>query len=158
MRPTKFEDEYCDMLIEHMSKGLSFESFAGVVDVCKQTLYNWKNDHPEFLDAVNRGTEKSRLFWERLGIAGAAGKREGFNATSYIFNMKNRFPNEWRDRHEFIGGSTATPETALIAQLSRLTPEQIKNRHHELLEADKNYERAREKLVIDLDDDEVDDA
>ena len=26
-RPTKYKPEYCEMLIEHMSEGLSFESF-----------------------------------------------------------------------------------------------------------------------------------
>ena len=105
-RPTIYRKKYCDQLIDHMAKGLSFESFAGVLGVCKQTLYNWEALHVDFVDAKKRGTEKSRLFWEKLGIAGACGKIKNFNAASYIFNKKNRFRDEWADafKHDHQGG------------------------------------------------------
>lgn len=95
-RPTKYKKEYCKQLIEHMTKGLSFESFAGVLQVSNKTLYTWAEKNPEFLHAKKVGTDKSRLFWEKLGVAGAAGKIPNFGSASYIFNMKNRF--KWRDK------------------------------------------------------------
>jgi hypothetical protein len=97
-RPSKYKKEYCDKLIDHMKQGLSFESFAGVVGTCKQTIYTWTENHAEFLDAKKRGSALSQLTWEKMGIAGAAGKIAGFNATSWIFNMKNRC--DWRDKKE----------------------------------------------------------
>lgn len=97
-RPTSYKEEYCEQLIKHMAEGLSFESFAGAVGVSKQTLYDWAAANPEFLDAKQRGFEVSRLTWERIGLK-ITKAGEG-NATAFIFNMKNRFKEEWRDKVE----------------------------------------------------------
>lgn len=107
-RPTTYKKEYSEQLIEHMGKGLSFESFAGVCRVCKDTLYEWEKVHSEFSDAKKIGLELNRLFWEKLGVdyikdestAGVGSTK--LNATVYIFNMKNRFPKEWRDKQEIV--------------------------------------------------------
>lgn len=100
-QPTKYSPDHCDTLIAHMEKGYSFESFAGTIGVTRATLYNWADIHPQFMDAKNAGLEKGRLFWERLSILAAAGKLPGFNATAWIFTMKNRFG--WRDKIEHSG-------------------------------------------------------
>jgi hypothetical protein len=96
-RPTKYKPEYCKLLIDHMAEGYSFESFAGIVGVSKQTIYDWLERHVEFLDAKRQAFAKSRLFWERAGISGMymGGKDNPFNSTVWVFNMKNRFG--WRD-------------------------------------------------------------
>ena len=99
-RPAKFKKSYNKELIEHMGKGFSFESFAGKIDVARSTLYNWLESQPSFMDAKNTAFEKSRLFWERIGIHGTVGKLPGWNPTGWIYNVKNRFPNEWNDRKE----------------------------------------------------------
>lgn len=104
-RPSKFKDEYCDMLIEHMSKGLSFDCFAGEVKVSIPTLYEWVNAYPEFSDAKSRGKALSMAFWEKAGIEGLwhgggneRDRNPTFNSTVWVFSMKNRFG--WRDRSE----------------------------------------------------------
>lgn len=99
-RPTDYKEEYCELLIEHMAKGFSFESFAGVVGVSKQTLYDWAERHSEFLDAKKVAFEENRYFWEKIGIELANGKNVDGNPTAWIFNMKNRFREEWRDKQE----------------------------------------------------------
>lgn len=95
-RPTDYRQEYCAMLIDHMAQGFSFESFGGVVGSCKQTMYSWLENFPEFLDAKSQGRARALLFWERAGNSGALGYLPNFNASAYIFNMKNRFG--WRDK------------------------------------------------------------
>ena len=97
-RPTDYREGYPELLEDHMGQGYTYEAFCGRVGVCKQTLYTWEQKYPEFLDAKNRGLEKGRMFWERLGLGGAAGAIKNFNAAVWIFTMKNRFG--WRDRHE----------------------------------------------------------
>lgn len=72
-RPSEYQPRFCEQLVDHMAQGFSFESFAGVVGVSKQTLYNWAEAHAEFLDAKERGTEQCRLWWEDLGIEGVQG-------------------------------------------------------------------------------------
>ena len=97
-RPTKYKEEYCDMLIKHMSEGYSFESFAGVVGVSKQTIYDWLDANSQFLDAKQIAIEKCRLWWERAGMRGMMNDEKDlkFNAQVYNLNMKNRF--NWSDR------------------------------------------------------------
>ena len=97
-RPTKYKPEYCQLLIDHMAKGLSFESFAGVVGTCKETIYRWLHENKEFVDARRHAIAKNRIFWEQKGIDGMQGDISGFNATSWVFNMKNRFG--WNDRQD----------------------------------------------------------
>jgi hypothetical protein len=100
-RPSEFKQEYCDQLINHMASGLSFEAFAGFLSVSKQTLYNWADANPEFLDAKRIGTEKCRLYWEKLGVEHIVNSdKTSLNTGVYVFNMKNRFPEEWKDKKE----------------------------------------------------------
>jgi hypothetical protein len=97
-RPTKYKKEYCELLIEHMDTGGSFESFAADLNVCRQTLYDWTEAHPEFLDTKKRAEAKALRYFERLGDDMMKGLIEKGNSTVWIFNMKNRF--KWTDRHE----------------------------------------------------------
>lgn len=99
-RPTEYDPKFCQELVDHMSQGLSFESFAGVIGVWKQTLYNWTEKYSDFLDAKRVGTEKSKLWWEKTGHAGMfmGGKDNPFNSTIWVFSMKNRF--NWKDKTE----------------------------------------------------------
>lgn len=127
-RPTKYKAEYCEDLINHMKRGLSFESFAGAVSVCIETIYTWIREYPEFLEAKQIGFSKNRYYWESLGVAGTAGKIDRFNSTAFIFNMKNRFPREWRDRHEIDhSGKIEVKDNhqELKARLLSLVAEQI---------------------------------
>jgi hypothetical protein len=106
-RPTKYEPEYCEKLVEHMAKGLSFETFAAVIGCHRATMYEWVKFFPEFAEAKEVAFEECQLFWEQLGInnivnisenfgEGAGSKSTSLNSQVWIFNMKNRF--KWRDR------------------------------------------------------------
>lgn len=97
-RPSKYRPEYCEQLINHMSQGLSFETFGAMIDVDRDTLYEWAKVHEDFSDAKKTAFAKSQLFYERMGVAIMAGKVERANVTAWIFNMKNRF--KWRDNHK----------------------------------------------------------
>ena len=105
-RPTKYKKEYCKMLVEHMKEGLSFRTFGAVIGVCEDTLHEWCKKHREFSESKKEGALYSELFWSKMGRSGAAGKINGFNATAWIFNMKNRFG--WRDKKEIDTNITAS--------------------------------------------------
>ena len=102
-RPTNYKEEYCDIIVEEMAKGLSFEASGGDkrIAVSKDTLYQWLKKYPAFSDAKKKGENLCLNFWERIGIGRALGKVPKGCAASYIFNMKNRFL--WRDRLEVNG-------------------------------------------------------
>lgn len=94
--PTKYKSQYCEQLIAHMTKGLSFESFAGLISVARQTVYNWRTSQKEFDQAYNIAVEKSRLFWETKGLEALHDR--SINPTIWIYTMKCRFRAEWGDQ------------------------------------------------------------
>jgi predicted DNA-binding protein YlxM (UPF0122 family) len=56
----RYKSEYCDMLRSHCKNGLSFESFAGIIGVSRQSLYDWAEKHEDFKDAKEEGLEIGR--------------------------------------------------------------------------------------------------
>jgi hypothetical protein len=97
-RPPLYKPEYCQLLIEHMSNGLSFESFAGVVKACRATIYGWCDNYPEFLDAKKQGFAEMQLHDEKLYIDGMKGKNQKMNPTLMLFKMKNC--HNWSEKVE----------------------------------------------------------
>lgn len=100
-RPTKYRKEFCDVAEEFLSQGLSQAALAGELGVDEDTIKNWMDRHPAFFGAIKKGRAKGLKKWELLGLHGAEGKVDGFNAASWVFNMKNRFG--WRDKQELMG-------------------------------------------------------
>lgn len=97
-RPTLYKPEYCQLLIDHMEQGYTFESFAGIVNVDRDTIYEWRNAHKDFSDSQKTGRSKQLYANEKL-IRDIAKFGEG-NATAAIFILKNCHPKDWRDRRE----------------------------------------------------------
>lgn len=120
-RPTKYKHEYCEMLIDHMSNGLSYETFSAVIGVSRAVLYDWEKAYPEFLDAKKEAFDQCQLFWEKEGAKGLWNethyndqgkptKSKSLNSTVWIFNMKNRF--NWSDKREVKEDSKQTIKLA----------------------------------------------
>jgi hypothetical protein len=126
-QPSKYRPEYCEMLIEHMRGGLSFESFGARIRVTKKTMYEWTRVHPEFQEAKELGEVQSLLWWENIGKAAMMGGQhvithpngktetinfKNFNTTVWIFAMKNR--HGWRDKQETISVPEETQSKVVV--------------------------------------------
>lgn len=106
-RPTKYNPECCDSVVEWMKKGASLHTVALKLDICYETLREWRKggDKPEFSAAIKRGLSFSRGFWEEQGQKGIWGGKE-FSPSTWFMNMKNRFGNDndgefyWADKQE----------------------------------------------------------
>ena len=97
-RPSKYKPQMCDEVLPFMAQGYSTTALAGHLKVSRQTLYDWMDAHPEFLDAVKEGQAASAIWWEDC-LRDNAQKGEG-NATAAIFGLKNRASDDWRDKRE----------------------------------------------------------
>lgn len=104
-RPTIYKPEYCQMLIDHCSTGLSFESFAGVISVGRTTIYEWRDEHEDFRKAFEEGYQKALLFFEKVGVqimmdrlTDKNGNKAKGNIVAWYMMMKNRFG--YRDNPE----------------------------------------------------------
>ena len=106
-QPTSYKPEYCQLVIDQMAEGFSFETFAATIDTHRDTLYNWCKLFPDFSDAKKAGMDKSQVYFEKLGKAAMLGKIDGFSAAVWVFSMKNRF--RWQDKVEISGGDETKP-------------------------------------------------
>lgn len=90
-RPSKYKRKYNLLAFDLLTKGYSKEAVAGKIGISKQCFYEWVQKYQDFGDAVQRGESASQFYWEDLGMLGTLGQIKGFNASSWMFNMKNRF-------------------------------------------------------------------
>ena len=99
-RPTKYDRSMCDVVEAYLAEGYSLLAVAGKLGVDRVTVYRWGEQHKEFRNALNRGKAKTALWWEDRLRDLATGSADGANAASVIFGLKNRAPDEWREKVE----------------------------------------------------------
>ena len=121
-RPSKAEEWLTEeglLLIEGWARdGLTNEQIAGNIGITAKTLYEWQNKYSKFREALKRGKEVVDRMVENALLKAALGyeyeeevidnkgrkhtvkKYEKPNTTALIFWLKNRKPEQWRDKHE----------------------------------------------------------
>jgi len=97
--PTKYRAEFCQQVIELGKQGYSRTEIANALDVVKNPLTNWENEHPDFLSAMTRAREASQSWWETQGRKYLINEPQGptMNAALYGKQMACRFPDDWRE-------------------------------------------------------------
>lgn len=101
----------CAAYAAHVESGLSDECFP---ECDMDTLHRYEADFPvDFpTDMLQAARRKRQLFWEKAGRDGTMGQIEGFNASSWKFNMSNRFG--WKEKREDETTIKADPAQKLI--------------------------------------------
>lgn len=112
-RPSEYRPEYCELVIDKMSEGLSLTAFAGFIRVSRDTVYEWIKRHPAFSDAVSRANPARVLALEAKLLR----SRKGAETTAAIFALRNACPDEWRDIRNVEHSHHHSVETLTDAQL-----------------------------------------
>lgn len=99
-RPTKYDPSMCEVVISLFKEGASKAEVCVALGIGFDAFQDYQKKYSEFSEAVKVGMQYSQAWWEKQGRIATFGGHEGFNATSYIFQMKNRFREDWRDKHE----------------------------------------------------------
>jgi hypothetical protein len=82
-----------------MGQGYSLTAFAGSIERSVETIYAWIDTHPDFSEAVTQA-KAGRVYSLEGKMLGA---KNGGEAATSIFALKNADPNEWREvRHSNI--------------------------------------------------------
>lgn len=124
-RPTLYRDAYVEQARKLCMLGATDAEMADFFGVTEQTLNNWKIDHPEFFESLKAGKVKAdalvahSLYHRAIGykhdavkiITVARGDNQGSaveevpyieryppDTTAAIFWLKNRRPDQWRDK------------------------------------------------------------
>ena len=94
-RPTTYQPEYCEQVIEHMKDGSSLTSFAAEIDVARSTLNLWMAANPEFMEACARAKAKCAAWWERTNRNLAATGMGNQGACK--LGLTNMAADDWKD-------------------------------------------------------------
>ncbi len=122
-RPTKLTPEVLEQAKNYYALGATDMDVVRFLNICEATLYNWKHQSKEFLEAYKAGaavcTERvaRTLYTKACGYSVKESKifREGGetvtvevdkhfqpDTTSMIFYLKNKDPDNWKDVKERI--------------------------------------------------------
>ena len=127
-RPTKYTEEYAIQAQKLCQLGATDNHLADFFDVDVVTIWRWKTRHEEFCKALKVGKEVADDMVERSLYNRAIGyshpedkifssqdgpitiptmKHYPPDATSAIFWLKNRRPEQWREKPEGEAGAEA---------------------------------------------------
>lgn len=128
-RPSKYHSTVqpkLDLVKGWAADGLSDEQIAHNLGIATSTLYEYKKQFPEFVEAIKKGkdisdyevqnalfnTAKGFSYYEETTNAiGEVVRIEKYakpNTTAQIFWLKNRCPDKWRDKTEVKQDVTQT--------------------------------------------------
>ena len=105
-------DEIIEQIRKHASRGLTKEQIAAAMGWSKSTLYTKMKDDSHVLDAIKEGAASGL---EKVANALFTNATEHNNTTAQIFYLKNRAPDEWKDRvPEGSGDSNPPPQSVRV--------------------------------------------
>ena len=108
------------LVIERGREGASKTQIACSLGVARSTLDAWCNAHPTFSEAMSLALTFSQAWWEDLGQKGI-NRGKDFNAVAFMFQVKNRFPHDYRDKQTTEHGSDAFREFLAAARKAGAT-------------------------------------
>jgi hypothetical protein len=92
-----YRPEYCQELIEHMSKGFSYITWGPSKRprISVSAMYEWEKRHPEWLEAKKIGYSEGLRFFETLLILKAHDSGKKHDMTAALFALRTRFHKEY---------------------------------------------------------------
>lgn len=121
-RPTKYDPKLHVTLARGLARsGMTAAEIAAEMGIAERTLYKWRGEHEEFMQALNEGREladyvvEDALFQQAKGYRVKEVRKERTpsgerrvelvrevppDTTACIYWLKNRKPEQWRDRRE----------------------------------------------------------
>jgi len=98
-RPSQYDPAYCERIIELGRLGKSIEQIAAQIGVGTKTMYNWRDEFPEFLRALEIAKELELDWWENIAQNMMVENKDGSKLNSAIWSrsMAARFPKKYRE-------------------------------------------------------------
>jgi transposase len=123
-RPSLYDPKYCEEVIALGKIGKSVEAIGAILGVGTKTLYNWRDQHEDFLHALDMAKEFELQWWEDIAQTHMIENKESdkINATIWSRSMAARFPKKYREQvKQEITGADGAPLLAGI-QVSFIKP------------------------------------
>lgn len=115
-RPTKYHADIPRLFEEALARGDSIIEFAAATNVCKDTISEWRNVHPEFSAVFTRSKGKSQAFWEKWLKSNLDNPK--INAPLVKLYFANRFG--WHEKKQIEQTTTHVLDKQNIADLEEV--------------------------------------
>jgi hypothetical protein len=107
-RPSSYDPSYCDKVIELGKLGKSLEQMSFQLGVHYSTLTRWRDEFPDFCNALTDAHRYSQCWWEEQAQSHIIENKDAprINAGLWGKIMAARFPATYSDRQkvEISGG------------------------------------------------------
>jgi len=141
-RPTAYKPEYVEQAYNYCLLGAIDVQLANFFRVTEKTINTWKKSHPEFADALRRGktiadAEVAHALYKRATgyahpemqvncyqgeiIKTELTKHYAPDTTACIFWLKNRQPDQWKDKVEVNGSMKLDKDTLAMIETQFVT-------------------------------------
>jgi len=111
-RPSLYNPAYCEQVIEQGKLGKSTEAIGAILGVGTATLYRWRDENPEFREALDLAKEFELQWWEDIAQLHMIENKESdrINASIWSRSMAARFPKKYREQvKQEITGADGAP-------------------------------------------------
>jgi hypothetical protein len=110
-RPSLYDPKYCEEVIALGKLGKSTEAIGAMLNVGTATIYRWRDEHPEFREALELAKEYELLWWEDMAQSYMIESKdtERINSSIWSRSMAARFPKKYREsvKQELTGADGA---------------------------------------------------
>jgi transposase-like protein len=124
-RPSTYDPAYCDKVVELGRIGKSIEQICYQLQTPVRTLYEWRDRHPEFSQALEDAKGYEQAWWEEQAQAYMVENKESdrLNPSLWSRSMAARFPKKYREstKQEITGADGAPLLTGI--QVTFVKPE-----------------------------------
>ena len=76
-RPSLYDPAYCEKVIELGKLGKSVEQIAYNLDLSIRVLYKWRDEHEEFMQALEDAKALEQAWWEEQAHAYMVENKDG---------------------------------------------------------------------------------
>lgn len=97
--PDKLPEGWYESLLECARQGASICEMAAELGLARSSFYLMADEFPEFKATIEDLRQISQVWWERQGRRFVTENNSG-GSVAWIFQMKNRFPDDYRDKRE----------------------------------------------------------
>ena len=128
-RPTTYRPDIGLKIADAMAMGLSAEAAAAKVGISARSLFNWQQEHPDFLQSIQEGRQRALLWWEERALAMAEGKPGSAQIVSLGLKNRSRAASGWHDaqrlEHSGPDGAAIQQQVTRKLDVSSLNEEQL---------------------------------
>lgn len=94
----KYKPAYCQVVLDTMAQGKSKKRVATELGVAEKTMYNWRDNFPDFAEALTVGEQLCSNAWEQMCLDETMGVDGAKVSGGAIMAMRNMLKWDTRDK------------------------------------------------------------